>query len=340
MERHRPFASGSGDLVSDEYTTAEGVSVGVRMPRAVIQHLAWSKGTHQPTLAPVTENVELEWAKRLGAAAHSADVSLEDGALARRFATSESLELLEKLLASDSAEADEAAWGPRVRLAGVVCGLTFCSRAAASTLAEALRSSRPGVRDAAAFAIGRAIRPGVHTPAMAILLSAVNDLLAAHSSPGWPRFAYSWAGALVCLEPKATIRRCREELERAAEDDRLWLVAAMARHRNAEALALLCRRLRSESSPRVGLRILVDVGAGVRERQRQASLGAALRDDSPWWRWQAIQELWRIRSGPARELLAATLSAEPDPLLRDLMLSAADALDLPATKARRLSIYG
>jgi len=341
MTARRRFALVAGDQVFDEYTTAEGIVVGVKMPGAVIRSLTWLKHLNGSCVeARGRESESSEWAHRIRNATQAADISVEDGYLARRLATAESLVHLERIALNGGADTDMAARKARVRLAGVVCELNSCHTATASILVEALRSPHVEIRDAAAFAIGRAIRHLIHTPAMTVLLSAVEGALTAYASPGWPRFAYGWSGVLAFVEPRGTLRRCRQELERAAEDDRLWLVSAMAKYRNGEALTLLRRRLCREPSPRVGLRILVEVGGGVSKQRRQMSLYAALSDESPWWRWQAIQELWRIESNPAHELLTAALSEEPDPLLRDLMLIAMDALDLPETRARRLSVYG
>ncbi len=334
------FTVAAQDEIHDQYVTAEGASIGVRMPGAVIRGLAWAvENRTLPAQRILAEPARREWVARLRTATSPVEVSVEDGHLAKHCATPEDLSRMELLLTGGS-EANESAWVARVRLAGWICELSACSVLAAIVVAEGLGAPWDRVRDAAASSTGRAIRPGINTPAMNMLRDGAKRALADYGMAGWPRYGYSWAGILGLVDPLEARRRCREELSLAKEDDRLWLITAMAKYRNTEMIQLLRGHLHSEDSPRVALRILVEVGAGVAQKRRLIVLRDALSDASPWWRWQAIQELWRLEPRHARPLAADALLTEPDPILTDLLSRAISSMDRPAVSTRRVEVYG
>jgi hypothetical protein len=96
---------------------------------------------------------------------------------------------------------------------------------------------------------------------------------------------------------------------------------------------MLRGHLGREASPRLRFRLLTYLDELVPVRTRGAVLADALVLESPWWRWQAIQELWRLRSSEAASLAATQLQREPDELLRDLLEQAVKAA--PALRRQR-----
>lgn len=328
---------GSKNDLTDTYTTAEGAKIGVIMPERVLRGLFFLK--RRPAMArEASDEMAEAWAGRMREATVAEDLSLDDLAEMKRFATLELVSRLERLLAGPLPVRD-AEWKARVRVASAICEIVCCSNEAAACLVDALRSPSVAVRDAAAFAVGRAVRPDVKTSAMVALLAAAKQEIDACGPKGWPRHAYSWISVLALAEPETTLRRCWEELSRAPEEDRFWLVVAMAKQRHAEALAQLARHLERERSSRVGLRILVEVGPGVSAQQRRDVLRRALNDDSPWWRWQAVQELWRVPAPSASRLARRSLAREPDPILQELLRQAIEEVALPTVVERYQELY-
>lgn len=193
----------------------------------------------------------------------------------------------------------------------------------AQALSEALHSCSISdfERMSVAASTSRAFRFEFETQAMHGLRKALVRLAEDADAP-WGRSIFSCLNHLLRLTRETTLARCGADLAHGDELTRESLIGRLGEVAGADVLFLLRRHVEHETSPRLRLRLLILLGEFVPDRTRVAILRDALALDAPWWRWQAVQELWRTKPATARELARSQLLNEPDRLLQELLREA------------------
>lgn len=335
-----------GDAFCDEWTTHEGQRVTIKLPRGALIRpgerspvLVWAPD-HEPRSAeqtsPADPSEREHLAQRLRIASAS-DLTAADAHRAWRLGdprvSTDLSRLFSELVRQDPESSDQLSVLAAVAEAILLFDPSHV--AAAKALERAICSTTLSTfhRSSVSASLARAYRSEFLTEAMASLRDTILRLLELPVPRGWSPATYPCLGHLARLARKATLRRCTADLLSTDEATRESLLNRLSQIAGADVLLMLRGHLGREASPRLRFRLLTYLDELVPVRTRGAVLADALVLESPWWRWQAIQELWRLRSSEAASLAATQLQREPDELLRDLLEQAVKAA--PALRRQR-----
>ena len=322
----------------DSYTDEQGRACAVRVPIVRVDRLVWasSRVPDPPGRAP-TEVARARRERLLEKlASRESPVTVRDYVEAGRVGDSEVAELLGRRMADVQRRAHLEAGdisGKREEFALLVAAaeamltLVPCHVGAAVMLSELLYSARDeDARARVAAAVAAVYRPESHGEAMTCLRDALVRLLSrAPQRPQWGPDMIACVGVLLDIDRAMVLARCRDYLRMPHERVRRDVIWRLGRVAGGDVASVLVAHVRKETSPRLRVDLLVLVGDLLSRRAREQILLAALANESPWWRWQALQQLWRVPPAVAIQLAGTALAAEVDPLLRTLLSDAAEA---------------
>jgi hypothetical protein len=326
MQR-RSFERKDG-VLHDTYVDAEGEITIVNMPEGAMRKLCWrpGRGPVKRRMRTIGVTASLEAMLARWSAAPEGEVGVDDLLLVARVGDDRFVPAVERQLMAMNESGRVRKEATRVAaIARCLLALVPWHVGAARALAELLfaRGLSDFERTRVAAHLAQAFLPTRRTDAMNILQEALLRLLNGSGQLSFGPQFYSCVGPLFQMQPDATLRRCRAEFARRKESARSALIANMRILPGSDVLAVLYAQIGKESSPRLRFRLMTVLGQFVNRREVRAILKRTLADESPWWRWQAVQELWRVECEVARRHATELERLEPDPLLRRLLRTTA-----------------